>query len=288
MGSFQWYDAPALSHEDAVHIVLEGLDHRIDPRKCLWASYPANQDRLDLEERAEKEIEKLLKERKREAEEIAEEATVYASNHWFVGAPHFRVVKRGIPHLSVAVDLYLVVTLCSSFPEEDPGYVSEWGRVAPKAEHFEFPLALLDSLPQALAKGELEADGAVVLEKGEGETVYVFGGTEWRVPDAFLGFLWALAEKNMGLEGLVDSATFQVLQKARKALPQAAALGLPASAQNSPGEGEDVRDVQTVVSALTSLGIPKKQAEQAVAQAQFASAATLEEKIKTALQGLDK
>ncbi len=266
--SFQWYpDAPAQSHEDAVHIVLEGLDHRIDPRKVLWVSYPANQDRLALEEKAEKEIDRFHKEWRGAAGDY--------DRQWFVGIPRFRVISKGVPCLSVDIDLYQVV----SDDEE-----SFWGKLAHKADHFEFPLALLDSLPQALMKGELEAGGAHVVETGEGEKVYEFMGREWRVPDAFLGFLWALAEKKMGLDGLLDPPTLQVLEKA-KAPPQAAVPGLPPPAQAGGGEGGDVQDV---LAALTHLGIPKKQAEQAVAQAQFTSAATLEEKIKAALQGLNK
>jgi len=284
MSSFQWYpDAPAQSHEDAVHIVLEGLQsYGLDPRKVLWASYPANEDRLGLEERVEKEIEKLLREEKREAEASDEEATVYAPNHWFVGVPHFKVVKRGTPHLSVAIDLYLVVTLCSSCPDEDLFSYSEWERLIPKARSFDFPVALLESLPQALAKGELEVDGAQVVERGEGETVYDFGGREWRVPDAFLGFVWALAEKKKGLEGLLDPATLLVLEKA-KALPQGATLALSASAQVSLEGGSDV---SAIVSALMNLGYTKKQAEQALAQARFPPGATLEEKITITLQHL--
>ncbi len=284
MGSFQWYDAPAQSHEDAVHIVLEGLQsYGLDPRKVLWASYPANEDRLGLEERVEKEIEKLLREEKREAEKTDEEATVYAPNHWFVGVPHFKVVRRGIPHLSVTIDLYLVVTLCSSFPDEDPFYYSEWERLIPKARSFDFPVALLESLPQALAKGELEVDGAQVVERGEGESVFDVGGKEWRVPDAFLGFLWALAEKSMGFEGLLDSATLLVLEKA-KALPQGAALALSASAQVSL---EERSDVSAIVSALTNLGYKEGEAEKA-AQAVSSAPGELEEKIKLALQHLSR
>ncbi len=165
MSFFQWYpDAPALRHEDAVHIVLEGLDHRIDPRKVLWASYPANQDRLALEEKAEKETDRLHKEWRGAVGDY--------DCQWFVGIPRFRVISKGVPCLSVDVDLYLVVS------DGEDGEDSFWEELTRKVDHFEFPLALLDSLPKALKKGELEVDGARVVERGEGETVYEFMGRD--------------------------------------------------------------------------------------------------------------
>lgn len=104
------------------------------------------------------------------------------------------------------------------------------------------------------------------------------------MPDAFLGFLWALAEKKVGLQRLLDPSALQVLEKA-KVLSQAAGQVLPILAQAGGGNGGDARDV---VLALASLGIPRKQAEQALAQAQFSQSASLEEKIKVVLQGLGK
>ena len=262
-------EGAAESYIEAIQMVLGGLGMDLAPRKCVWCNYPALHDGLGLQEKTEKQIEKAIREGDLED---------WPDRQWFVGVPRFRVIVRGIPHLSVEIDLYLQ----ASFRDK-----SCWMPLDRKADKFDFPLALLDSLPRALMKGELEVGGAQVAGREDGWTTYEVLGREWRVPDSFLGFLWALAEKKMGLEGLLDPTSLLVLEKA-KALPQAAVLAIPASAQNSPGEGGDVQDVQTVVSALTNLAYPKKQAEQALAQARFPPGATVEDKIRITLQHLGK
>lgn len=262
MSSFQWYpDAPALSHEDAVHIVLEGLDYRIDPRKIIWATYPANQDRAGLQERVEKGIARFLKD---------EGLEDWPRGQWFVGIPRFRVIKRDTPHLFVEIDLYLVVSLDAE---------SYWARLVPKADHFDFPLALLDSLPKALMKEELEVEEAGVVEKGDGETVYDFRGREWRIPDAFLGFLRALAEKGKGFEGLLDPVSCALVGKFAKELPSAET---PKSIT-----GEDYQDIVTCLKER--MGYPKAKAEEAAKYVMDkVPNESLENKIKYALNYLGR
>lgn len=48
------------------------------------------------------------------------------------------------------------------------------------------------------------------------------------------------------------------------------------------------QDAQLVISALRGLGFKKREAEQAIVQTRFPTGASLEEKIRTALQGMNR
>jgi len=162
-----------------------------------------------------------------------------------VGVPQFKVIRRGLPHLAFEIDLYYVAS-----NETD----AMWGKLMPKADKLEVAVPLLPGLVEALSKGELEPEGAEIVERAPGYTIYRVNGwdKEWRVPDAFLGFLWALAEKGKGWEGLFDLWSCRVLERMPKALPSGTAPSLP-----SAGIGEE-----EFMLALTGLGLTKTTAKE--------------------------
>lgn len=208
--------------------------------------------------------------------------------------PSVKYVNRGCPLVEFRVDLYLAASLRVELAdgERELQFVKCLKR---EVEKLRVPIGFLD----ALGNGDLGALGQfkVVERDRQHITLDIPGFGELKLRDPLL-LQWrtffkgktvggALTEVGLlppDAENLID-AGLRALEKAKRALPQAVPLGLPGSAGDSP---EQEGDVQAVISALTNLAYPKKQAAQAVARAQFPPGASLEEKIKTALQELGK
>jgi hypothetical protein len=238
----EWADTSVESYEEAVQVVLQALGTRIDPRKCLWCNYPVFfQEQQTLKEKRRKDVNKLVEQVRREIDEYFE----FSYRCWYVGVPRLKIIRRGLPHLAFEIDLYYVAS-----NETD----AMWGKLVPKADKFEVPVALLPGLVEALSKGELEPEGAEIVERAPAYTIYRVNGydKEWKVPDAFLGFLWALAEKGKGWEGLFDLWSCRVLERMPKALPKGTALSLP-----SAGFSEE-----EFIVVLTGLGLSKTTAKE--------------------------
>jgi hypothetical protein len=183
------------------------------------------------------------------------------------------LVRRGIAHLHCDVDLYYVAR------DDLQGSDAVWfGKLVPKADVFDVPLCLLLVLADGVSANKLEVEGATIIERGHGFTIYDFKGREWKIPDAFLGFVWALKEKSMGFEGLLDVHSCELLEKFAKELP-------PADVPKLPG-GDDH---EAIVSGLKNMGIPKTQAEEAARKAiEKVPGATLGERMTEALKYLGR
>lgn len=241
----------------AIFAILGEIKRPLDPRKISWCNYLVLNSELDeLTEKVRKDTRKLGK-------EIDEE--LHLSKLWYIGVPYFRLIRRGVAHLTCEIDLYYVA-------RDD---IDDWrwyGKITPKADKFEVPLTLVGPLIEGLRQNEIEAGDAKVLEREPGYTIYDYLGREWKIPDAFLGFLWALKEKGMGFEGLLDPISCSLIDRFTVELPAPEAPMLPS------GSYEDV------VSALRNLGSTKEEAEEAARYVMEQHGnASLEDKVKLAL-----
>jgi hypothetical protein len=258
----QWADIDRIdTYEHAVQVVLEGIGMRVDPRKVLWCNYPCiTLERDELEEKVRKDTKKLEREI---------ENDLCQSRLWYVGVPRFKLVRRGIAHFACDIDLYYVA--CDTTSD----YVFTWyGKLIPKADRFECPLSLIEPLLNALEHNEIELDNAIIIERTPSYGIYAFLGREWKIPDAFLGFLWALKDKGRGFEGLLDPVSCSVMDKFAKELP------CPETPKIANGSYEEIVD------ALRSLGWKKTDAEDRARQVlEKHPGVPLEEKIKYALSG---
>lgn len=255
----QWLDMKVNNYAGAVQAALQALGQVADARKCLWCNYPVFfHGRDELEEKTKRDTKKLER-------EIGD--NLRADKLWYVGIPRFRLIRRGTPYLNCEVDLHYIARA------EDGCW---FGKIIPKADIFDVPLCLIAPLVEALAKNETEIKDVRVVERASGYTVYEFGGREWKVPDAFLGFAWALAEKGEGFEGLLDRVSCALMDKFTKELPS------PETPRLVGGN-----DYEQIVSALRNLGCAKDKAEEAAnyVMAKFSSEG-LENKVTEALKYL--
>ena len=262
----EWADVDGMeSYEEAVQVVLEGINMRVDPRKVLWCNYPAlSVERNELLDKVRKDTRKLEK-------EINDDLCL--SKLWYVGVPRFKLVRRGIAHLSCEIDLHYVACDVT----DDDCHWCWFGKIMPKADTFDIPLCLISPLISALKNSKAETEQAHVVERTSGYSVYEFMGREWKIPDAFLGFAWALAEKGKGFEGLLDPVSCALMDKFTKELPS------PETPKLASGD-----DYQAIVTCLKEqMGYPKTKAEEA---AKYVMEKTpnesLENKIKQALSHL--
>ena len=82
----------------AILAVFKALGKNVDVRKAFWANYPIhNYEGSQLEELVTKDTKKLEKEI---------DYSLCKSNLWYIGVPKFKLIRRGIPHLSCEIDLY--------------------------------------------------------------------------------------------------------------------------------------------------------------------------------------
>ncbi len=261
-----WTDIDEIeTYEDAVQVVLQGINVRVDPRKVLWCNYPV----LSLEHN--ELLDKVRKDTKKLEKEIGDDLCL--SKLWYVGVPRFKLARRGIAHLSCEIDLYYAACDTS---DEDCSFC--WfGKVIPKADTFDIPLCLVSPIIDALQKGEAESKDAHIVERTSGYSVYEFMGREWKIPDAFLGFAWALAEKGRGFEGFLDPVSCALMGKFTKELPS------PEIPKAITGD-----DYQNIVTCLKEqMGYPKAKAEEATEYVMgILSNESLETKIAEALKYL--
>jgi hypothetical protein len=260
----EWINDDVETYTGAVLAVLDAIGRKLDPRKVVWCQYPVYwHDRDELGEKVNKDTKKLGKE------------INYGLNPkklWQVGIPRFKVVKRGIAHLHCEIDLYYV-----AYDEWEGWAVSWFGKLIPKADTFDVPLCLLPLLVEGISADKLEVEGTTIVERGHGFTVYDFKGHEWKIPDAFVGFVWALTEKGKGFEGLIDTHSCQLMEKFASELPPADVPKLPS--------GDDYQAI--VLWLKEKMGYPKAKAEEAARLViEKLSDASLEEKIKQALKYL--
>ena len=238
----EWVNADFIeTYQDAVQAVLKAINMRVDPRKVLWCNYPV----LSLEH--DELLDKVKKDTKKLEKEIG--GDLYPSNIWYVGIPKFRLIRRGIAYLSCELDLYYVV--CDIGHGDCPWC---WcGKILPRVDTFDVPLCLVPPLIDALSKNEMEVEDAHIIERTPGCTVYEFMGREWKIPDAFLGFVWALKEKGKDLSGLLDPVSCSLITKFIKEPPS---LELPKLAG-----GDDYQAITTCLKE--QMGYPKAKAEEA-------------------------
>lgn len=256
----RWIDTDDIgSYEDAVQAVLQGIGMRVDPRKVLWCNYPIFcHEHDELMEKVKKDTKKLEK-------EIDDGLPL--NKLWYIGIPRFMLIRRGVAHLTCEIDLYYAAhDTVSDYPW------CWYGKLIPKADKFDIPLCLINPLIDALSQGQMETNDAHIVERTPNYSIYDFMGREWKIPDAFLGFIWALKEKGKGFEGLLDPISCALMDKSTKELPSPE---MPVPATGSYEE---------VVSALKNLGWNKEEAEK---RAQYVLVTypdiSLEEKIKHAL-----
>jgi len=249
---------PVVCDEDAVQAVLEGIGLRVDPRKVLWCGYPAHDlDHEELQAKVEKNTTRL-------EEETEYELTI--SQVRYVGVPHLKLVSRGVPHLNCGIDLYYVA--CDNTDAACP--YCWYGRLAKKADSFDCPLCLIPFLQN---KGKIRANEVRVVERSPSCSTYEFMGKEWRIPDAFVGFLRALGEKRKGFEGLLDPESCLLMARFAKETPTADAA--------KPQAGADYQDV---VVGLEGLGCTKTEANDAAKYVEDKSPqGSLEDKVREAL-----
>lgn len=252
----------AESYEDATQVVLQGINMRVDPRKVLWCNYPVFfHGRDELEEKVMKDTRKLEKETG---------DNLRPDKLWYIGIPRFRLIRRGTPCLNCEVDLHYIA--CDADNEDGCWF----GKIIPKADTFDVPLCLIAPLVEALTNNETEIKDVRVVERAPGYAIYEFADREWKVPDAFLGFLWALKEKGKGFEGLLDPTTCLLIERFAKELPS------PERPRLMSGD-----DYQAVVAGLTNLGYNKTESEKAARYViEKAPNESLEGKIKEALKYL--
>ena len=230
-----WLDTAVHNYLKAVEAVLGALGKNLDARKCLWCNYTVFEGELELQQKAQKDYDKLAK--------------GLSPTLWYVGIPQFKLTRREIPSLHCAIDLYYVGTADSSF----------FGRLIPQANTFEMPCSLIIPLADALSsfpekteveladQGEGELPNAKIIERSPGYSTYSYLGGEWKLPDAFLGFLWAIKDKEAGFGGLLEPLTLDLLNRLLKETPPLV----------TPGIFEDL------VGALTNLGFTKSEVVEA-------------------------
>lgn len=241
----------------AILAVLRKIGRPLDPRKIFWCNYPVvSLERDELEEKVAKDTRKL----EREIEDDLSPSTL-----WYVGIPKFRLVRGGIAHLMCEVDLYYVAY--DAF--EDWCW---YGKLVPKADKFDVPLRLITPLVDAMNEGQMETSDAHIVERTPSYSIYDYLGREWKVPDAFLGFVWALREKGKGFDGLLDPVSCSLMDRFARELPS------PEIPRLTTGSYEEM------VTGLRSLGWNKADAEErAKYVTQKYADAPLEEKMKHAL-----
>lgn len=257
-------DTVAKDYPGAVRALLGSLGMAKDWRKCLWCNYPVLfQDREKLECKVRKETEQFIG-------SLGHDGVDNDYHWWYVGLPEFKVIRRTLPHLACQVDLYYVASHI--------GGTASWGKLIDKADSFEVPLVLLHGLPQALAGGKIEPEEVKAIQRQLGYTAYQVNGydKEWKVPDAFSGFIWALWEKGESFDkGLLDPWSCRLVERLSKE-PLS-----PEVPKLSRGDYEDI------LSALTNLGTSKAKAKEAAEYVMDKYPdASLEDKIKHALNYL--
>lgn len=249
-----------------------------------WFSYVTSlYDPIELKAKARTLIAKVLKD---------EYGKV---NDWwgewsYIPVPRLKYVNRELPYLEIAVDLYINASLNLLLPAGEARF--QFARALEReAEKLKVPVILLD----AIARGDLRllANFKVVERDCHYVTLSVPGFGEIKLWAALIP-LWRnfFKGKDLGMAleetGLLPPGSGRLISQplALAGVPQGVALGsLSSPAQQVPEVG---RDFQDVVSAIMNLGVSRKQAEQAVAQTQFPPGATLEARIKIALQSLSK
>ena len=260
----EFVEYPVESYEDALTTVIRCIELRVDPRKLVWCDYAA----LDIdEEELQRKIEKSTSHLQKQAD-----TELLMSDYWFVGVPRLKIVSRGVPYLACQIDLYYVA--CGS-SDSDPK-CCWYDKLVKKADTFDVPLCLIPFLSSSggQKKGKVEASQVRVVERARGYSTLELVGREWKVPDAFVGFVRALREKRAGFEGLLDPESCRVMARLAKEKPSADAAKPP------PGT-----DCQDVVSALEGLGYPKATANDAAKYAMDkAPQGSTEAKVKEALR----
>lgn len=261
----EWLNDEVETYIGAILAVFKALGRKVDVRKVSWANYPV----LSLEGGQFEEI--VKKDTKKLEKEIDD--SLCQSKVWYVGVPTFKLIRRGVPHLNCAIDLYYAA--CDSSDEGCP--FCWFGRIITKADSFDVPLCLVAPLVGALQKGDTETKEAHIVERGSGYSVYDFMGREWKLPDAFLGFVLALKDKEKGFEGLLDPISCSLLDKFAKELPS------PETTKTITGD-----DCQNLITCLKEqMGYPKAKAEEAAKYVMDAVPnESLENKIKGALRYL--
>lgn len=261
----EWLDDEVETYVGAILDVFKALGKKVDVRKVFWANYPIlSLERGQVEEMIKKDTKKLEKET---------DDSLCQSKLWYVGVPTFKLIRRGVPHLSCTIDLYYAA--CDTSNEDCP--FCWFGKIMTKADAFDVPLCLISPLLDALQKGETESKEALIVERGSGYTIYDFMGREWKIPDAFLGFAWALVEKGKGFEGLLDPVTSSLVDRFAKELPS------PETPKLITGD-----DYQSIVTCLKEqMGYPKAKAGEATeyVMGKFSNE-SLETKIAEALKYL--
>ncbi len=223
----------------AVEAVNQALGTGLDPRKSWWCNYPVFWHGPDeLGQLAEKDAANLKKETN---------GHLHRKGLVYVGVPRFKVIRRDIPYLECTIDLYY-----AAYGIGDNKAQYWYGKLIAKADTFQIPLCLVSPLLDALQKGDTETKEAHIVERGGGYAVYDFMGREWRIPDAFLGFILALKESGKGFEGLLDPVSCVLVDKFAKELPSPETPKLTGSG-----------DYQDVVGALRGLGYPRDKSEEA-------------------------
>lgn len=221
----QWLDTVIHNYLEAVEAVLGALGKNFNARKCLWCNYPMlGGDVLELQQKAKKDYDKL-------------EKGLSPTLLCYVGIPQLKLTRREIPSLHCTIDLYYVGTA------DDRSF---FGRLIPQASTFEMPISLIIPLADALSQGEMEPSDAPIVERTPGFNTYSYLGREWKLPDAFLGFLRAIKDKEAGFGGLLEPLTLDLLNRLLKEAPP----------QVTPEIYEDL------VGALTNLGFPKTEAQE--------------------------
>ena len=247
-------------YESAADALLKALGLSLDARKILWCNYSI----FSIPE------EELVQAIGRDSRKLGTELSMSRRQIWYVGLPRFKLTRRGTPCLNCLIDLHYV---CSN------GVRCWFGKIMPKVDSFSVPLCLMTPLADALAKGgepEIESVARIV-ERGSGYITYGLASQEWRIPTAFLGFLWAMTEVKEGLEGLLDPYDCGLMARFAEESPS----------PKTPNATDD-GDYQTLVSCLRdTMGYPKARAEDAAkyTMGNFADR-DLEEKIKRALNYL--
>jgi hypothetical protein len=237
----EWLNHEVETYVGAIVAIFEVLGQKADPRKVFWANYPVlSLERNQLGEMVKKDTRKLEK-------ELHDD--LCQSRLWYVGVPRFKLVRRGVPHLSCEIDLYYVASDTTKGE-----YSACWfGKIMPKADAFDVPLCLVSPLLDVLQKGETETKEAHIVERGSGYAIYDFMGREWKIPDAFLGFMLALRDKGKDFEGLLDPVSCSLVDKFAKELP---------STETPKLITDD--DYQNIVTWLKEqMGYPKVKAEEA-------------------------
>jgi hypothetical protein len=196
-----WTDVDEMeAYKDAVQEVLQIINMRVNPALLLWCDYPViSLDRYDLDEKARRDI-------KKSGVEIEEDSDIL-----YVGIPQISLNRRVIPLIHFVIDLY--------YYKSDVDDNFYYGKVVPQADVFDIPIALIAPLIAAIGKGEKETNDAPIMEKTQSYSVYAYMGREWRIPDAFIGFAWALTEAGKNLGGLLDPISSELFEKFAREIP---------------------------------------------------------------------